>query len=228
MRRSFLLFLAVAFLFIPACTATTIVYPILDIATFPASYDTNVAQTFPGTGFVGMYASCFEVSFVQLFGLESTYCSRTILQVDISALAGQTINSATLTFQLLDGGAVTDHGILATSYSADGNLAYHWDPPDNLGTASGTVNLGPNSLDVTSLLAARLAASAGWFGLHLQGTDDQYIWTWTDPYQGFGRDRAEMRLTVDYNAIPEPGTCGLAAGALLALGYLIRRRRASR
>ena len=229
--RHLLAVFALTFLLVANCGAATVTYVIQDIGSFTGYTSTNLTATFPGTGFVGMYGNTGgnAPSYVHLFGLESTDYSRTILQVDIGALAGSSINSAILSFQLLDGFA-SGHGIQATSYTANGDLAYNWDPPDNLGVVSGTVSSGANSLDVTSLLAAQAAAGSGWLGLHLQGTDgNANVWTYTDPGFGYGPDRAQVRLTVDYNAaVPEPGAFGLAAGAFLALACWVRRNRAAR
>jgi hypothetical protein len=215
---------AAALLFAPSAIGSTITIPILDIGSFQ-TYDTiDTAQTFTGTGFAGMY----DFAWAHLLGVEYTSYSRTILQADISALNGSTINSATLTFSLLDGDN-GPHGVLATSYTANGTLAYSWNPPDNLGTASTTAYYGENSIDVTSLLAASVAAGAGWFGLHLQGTDDNaYMWTYTDNSFTDGYpDRANVRLTVDYtgDAVPEPATYALLAGGLLLLGCIRKRVR---
>jgi hypothetical protein len=227
-RKSLLLLIAAVLALGFNCQAAVIVYAIQDIGSFEDYASTDLNQTFPGTGSVGMNPDFgFGPSYAHMLGLEDVDYSRTILEVDISALAGLTINSAILSFQLLNG-SESSHGIQATSYTATGNLAYAWDPPDNLGTISGTVNSGANTLDVTSLLAARAGASAGWLGLHLQGSDHQYLWTYTWTGFFYNSDSAQMRLTVDYTegTIPEPGTCGLVAGALLAFGHLIRRQRA--
>jgi hypothetical protein len=228
MKKSLLVLFALAFALASNCAAGPIVYAITDIATFESYTSTDTSQTFAGTGFVGMYTDNDEettASWAHLLGLEHTDYSRTILEVDISGLAGVTINSAILSFQLLDGFA-SDHGILATSYTADGNLAYSWDAPNDLGHVAGAVNSGANSLDVTSLVAAQVAAGSSWFGLLLQGTDsDYYVWTYTGA--NYGADRADMRLTINgASAVPEPGTCALAAGALLALAGWVRRRKA--
>lgn len=229
MKTSLLVLFALTLALASNCAAGQIVYTITDIGTFDTYTSTDTSQTFAGTGFEGMYNVAEGApAWAHLLGLENTDFSRTILQVDISGLAGMTITGATLSFQLLDGYA-DNHGIEATSYTADGNLTYSWDAPNDLGSVDGTVNRGANSLDVTSLLAAQVSGGADWLGLLLQGTDSQYAWTYTYAGYGYNADRADMRLTVDYTeggAVPEPGTCALAAGALLALAGWLRRRKA--
>jgi hypothetical protein len=211
-----------------AAPAGVIVYTIPDIGTFPGYTNPNTADTYSGTGFVGLYGveSGNPPSFVHLFGLESTDYSRVILQVGISALTGSTINSAVLTFKTLDEHDVQT--VTATSFTANGTLGFYYTPPDNLGTVGfSTLAQDDQSVDVTGLLSARVGAGAGWFGLHLVGTTEEvYPYTYTFPVYGGTPDSAMVRLTVDYtSAIPEPGTLVLlGAGLLLVAGLRLRRR----
>lgn len=209
----------------PAAWSATITIPITDIGTFESYENSNTADTYTGTGFVGMY----DYAWAHLFGLESSDYSRTILQADLGALAGATISSATLSFDLLDGQA-GPHGIILTSYNADGTLRYSWDAPTSLGTANATVDSGPNTIDITSLVTARLAGGGTWLGLHLQGTDDCcYMWTYTDPGDGANPDSAMVRLNITYEGglaqVPEPATYGLMGAGLIGLAWMLRRRR---
>jgi hypothetical protein len=204
--------------------ATVVTYTIEDIGTF-ANYTTlNSGQTYSGTGFVGLYETALNGSdmFGHLFGLEDVNFSRTALEVDVSGLAGATINSARLDFTLQNG-ASASQSVTATSFTANGNLGWFWTPPDTLGSATHTVvGQSPNSLDVTSLLAAQVAANATWFGLHLSGTS-AYQWTYTWPGLGYDPDSANVRLVVDYSAVPEPST--FVVGALLLLPFALRSAR---
>lgn len=214
----------------PAAWAATISIPITDIGTFQDYTNPNTTDTYSGTGFVGLYSTAANDvdAWVHLFGLESSDYSRTILQADLSALAGHSITSATLSFSILDGGA-GPHGIIITSYDADGTLRYSWDAPGNLGTVTGNADQGVNTFDVTSLVSSRLAGGDSWLGLHLQGTDDCcFMWTYTDPGNDRTPDSALVRLDITYDGqgeIPEPGTYGLMAAGLASLAWLSRRRR---
>lgn len=193
---------AVVFLLSSATSRASVqVYAIEDIATFGQYRDYNTNQSFAGTGFVGMYND----SFAHLFGLEQNDFSKTALQVDIAGLAGAVINSATLSFDLLNGSNASQTATV-TSFIADGTLEHFWNAPSNLGAANYTVD-GQNSnyLDVTSFLQERVNADADWLGLHLQGSD-VYQWTYTNTTTT--RDAANVRLTVDYTipdvaAVPE-------------------------
>jgi hypothetical protein len=207
---------AVLLLLVSVGRTDVIEYPIRDIATFTTYYELNTGQTYAGTGFVGYWSH----DFVHLFGVEGYDHSRTALEVDIRALAGATIDSAVLSFDLLEGMAGV-HNVVLTSFSAGGLLGYFWTPPDNLGTLNATVRLQPfNTVDVTNLLQNRVDAGADWFGLHLRGADGLNQYTLTHTGFGYHSDRANVRLTVHYT-IPEP-----AALLFLAFGaFALPRRR---
>ncbi len=213
--------------------AASLTYSLLDVGNFASYAVDNTGQSFSGTGFVGLYEAAQNSTdqFVHLFGLEVADYSRTALEVDISALAGATINSAFLSFELKDGD-VASQTVTVTSFSADGTLEYFWNPPDVLASANYTVtSLVPSILDVTGLLQARVNANAGWFGLHLQGSDaSQY--TYTDASQVSGNpDSAVVRLNVDFTAaVPEVST-GVAVSMFLGaagLGVFFRGRCAAK
>jgi hypothetical protein len=204
--------------------AASITYTITDIGTFAGYSDGTQTDTFSGTGFVGIYpdggGNGPSGAFVHLFGLENygSVYSETELEVDISALDGQHITSATLSYVIAngDGGAAT---ISATSYSANGTLSYNNVPPNDLGSVSYTSNqLSSNSVDVTSLLQSQATANATWFGLFLVPTTDSNQWTYT--YSGFGdnSDSADVRLTVVYG-VPEPSTWAMMLVGFVGLGF---------
>jgi len=217
--------------------ADTVTFSLLDIGTFAGYTEANTGQTYAGSGFVGYYgpASGSDNNFVHLFGLESTDFSRVALEQDITSLRGATINSASLSFNLVDGSGGTQT-VTATSFDAMGALGYQFAVPTSLGQTMGTVSGGGgNSLDVTGLLADRVASGATYFGLHLAGTTPgRYEYTFTDV---FGSDRARVELNVNYTpsapagVVPEPGTLvllgtgGLSGFAGMVRG--VRRRRRS-
>ena len=206
------------------------IFVLPDIGTFTDYTNPNITDTYTGDGFVGLYsaAQTGQDAFAHLLGLERTDYSRTAFQVNISSLTGATINSAFLTFDLLDGGG--GQSISATSYTSNGTMGYFWDAPDNLGSVAANVANGANSIDVTSLLAASVAGNANFFGLHLQGTDDNnYIWTYTYTGFGYSADRANARLVVNFNGgtqdVPEPGTVAMLVGLGMGSLVVIRRRK---
>jgi len=225
--KSPLISLAAALTAALATHAASISYVITDIGTFePYSVD-NTGQSFSGTGFVGLYETARNGAdqFVHLFGVEQNDYSRTALQVDISALAGATITSAYLSFDLIDGGA-GPQDVTLTSFTADGTLEWLWTPPDVLGTLVRSVVDSPNSLDVTSLLQERVSNGANWFGLHLQGSTE-YMWTYTSAGEDGNPDSANVRLNVEFANVPEatPGSVlGLAGITIGGLAVLRRRR----
>jgi len=202
--------------------ASTITYTITDIVT-----NSDPSATFTGTGFAGIYPSFPNdfgpqgPSFTHIFGLEyyGGIYSETELQVDVNALAGQTINSATLSFVLRDGSPGSQM-VTVTSYDSSGTLEYHETPFGPLGTTSFTsTSYGANSVDVTSLLQSRISAGGTWFGLYLtpNGPDQSFQWTYTDS----NVDAAEVRLTVDFgNNVPEPGSFVLLGTFVISAGGL--------
>ncbi len=200
--------------------ATTLNYNILEIGDFPYYTNTNISDTYSGTGFVGIYPD----KFVHLFGIEQTAYSRTALQVDVSALAGFTINNAYLTFDLLNGSHDTQN-VTFSSFDANGILGHFWNITAIDTQTSAIKGLSSNSVDVTNLLTNRLATGDNWFGLHLQGTD-AYQWSYTSNI--YNPDSAHMRLVVDYGTapVPEPTTMLLFGTGLVGLlGNKIRKKK---
>lgn len=224
--RHLLAALAFSSLLVPAASQAAIVtYELPDILTFTTYTDTNVAATYSGTGFGGMYNTRANdvPAWVHLFGVEQTDYSRTVMQVDISGLSGQTIVSATLSFLLLDGAAGPQDVSLTAFDGGAGALSYQWNAPAiNYGNLVASVTTGANAIDVTSLLAASVGGGDSWFGMHLQGTD-QFMWTYTYAGFNYGADRAVVRLTVETAAIPEPGTLALIGLALAGLAGARKR-----
>ena len=178
----------------------------------------NLGQVYSGTGYVGMW----DNHFVSLLGLDKDDFTRTVLQIDISGLEGSTINSAQLDFTLLNGSSGTQT-VTVTSFTADGELAYFWTPPDDLGSNTYSVTgLADNSLDVTDLLQERVSSAADWLGLHLRASTLNHFTQLGDS------DTAQVRLVVDHARVPEPSCLVLVGIAASATGISIVRRRRQR
>jgi hypothetical protein len=188
------------------------------------------STTFSGTGYVGLRGS--DPFFAEALNLEvvnGASHSRTGLQVDISSLlAGKIIQSASLSFLLGSSSGTQSVTARVRSFDANGTLGYGAWEPVGLGTdvtqsVSGSNDpLTLNTIDITSLLQARIAEGKGWLGLQLSatGVGDQYLATTMndDP------DRAQVRLTVNFSSVPEPNSLFLV-GAILTLGGIKRIRR---
>lgn len=184
----------------------------------------STTAVYGGTGFVGVYGGSYTSQYGALLGLEYDFSS-TLLQVDISSLAGATINSAQLSFDLVNGttGSFTTE---VTRFTADGTIEYSFGSPDDLGSATfATSGLASNAFDVTSLLSGAVGDGSDWFGLHLANVTSGYYFTYSSA--GSNPDAARVRLTVDYTApVPVPAAGGLLAMAL-GTAWLARRRTAA-
>ncbi|MBN1909149.1 MAG: hypothetical protein JW818_05365 [Pirellulales bacterium] len=240
MRKSLFVLALFGGLMMPVWSyGAVITYTITDVGTFSGYWDYNTADTFSGTGFVGIYPGLPNdygpqtPSFAHLLGLENYngVYSETEMQVDISALAGSTVTSAILSYTLLDGGSGSQQ-VTVTSYSADGTLRFNATPPDNLGTVTYTsTGLSANSVDVTTLVQNRVGAD--WLGLFLSpdGPGQNFQWTYTSADHGEAPDSALVRLTVEYSesAVPEPSTLLIWSllGALGLAGGWHRRRKSA-
>jgi len=192
----------------------------------------NTGQTYAGDGYVAMRSSG---EFIHAFTLEygPTYATKDLLQADLSALAGATINSATLSFVILDTGPAR-FDMTATGFAGTGSVGYQFAAPGlTFGSVTGGVGQGANSLDVTAIVANAVGADAGWLNLLLEAGGCCAV-TLTDGLSigaGRGPDAALLRLTVDYTAaapggVPEPGTWALLLMGFAGLGGVMRARRA--
>src|SRR5687768_4679160 len=104
--------------------AATITYVLPDIGTFADYSNSNESDTYTGNGFVGMY-NFNNPEWAHLFGIEQQDYSRTIGQVDLSALAGTTINSATFSFNIKHGAIGSAQAVKFSHFDEDGLLNYN-------------------------------------------------------------------------------------------------------
>lgn len=226
MGSKFAALLGASFLTAPAVQAgVNIALP--DIGTF-SGYTAPAGPSYTGNGFIGMYSGGTSA---HLFTIEAQ-SARTIAQVDISQFAGQTINSAGVSFSMLDGQNYPAPAYALTGFGGDGTLEYQWNAPIlNFGVANGVAGVGANSIDITQILVNALGAGENWLNLHFAATDATgYRWTYTSSAAVPGRtaDSAQVRLTVDavplVNAVPEPSTWAMLILGFGAVGGALRRR----
>jgi hypothetical protein len=208
-----------ALIAIPNAQADSSNTQILDFGAFGTYEETNMGQTFDGTGFVGMYE---WNAFAHLFGVEAGSFSRTVGQVDIGFLAGQNIISASFEFMLLSGGGANTATF--TGFDSGGSIGYTWNAPGtNLGDESFGVSLGFNSVDITDLLQNAVDNDVDWLGFHVS-SEPNYLWTYTS----FEGDEAAVRLVVEYGdeqPVPEVQHYAAMLGAAMAGVEMMRRRR---
>lgn len=212
-----------------ATQASTVTYTLPDLLTSASYAQANTGQTFSGTGFVGMFSDWWTPpngEFGHLLGLEGNF-SRTVMQVNISALKGSHIRSATLGLDLLKQQIPISSlsTITVTGFATGGALGYTFDAPAPVfgQTSSRQVPLR-QSFNVTTLLQSALDADEQWLGLHLENSQ-MSAWTWTFSGIGHNADSAKVRLMVDYvHPVPEPAS--LALVLLASLGVWAGRRSA--
>jgi len=149
------------------------------------------------------------------------------MESSLAGLAGTTITSATLSFNITDGDTGSET-VDVTSFSANGVLGYNASPPNDLGSELGTATSGMNSIDVTTLVANAVGAGQSYVGLFLtpQGPALSSLWTYSEG--GTGDNSAAVTLTLDYNpagaAAPDGASSLLLFGLGLAgLGLMARR-----
>lgn len=216
-----------ALIAIPTTQAASSSTTILDFGAFGGYTEANMGQTFSGTGFIGMYGTAQNGGdyFAHLFGIEgngSDDYSRTVGQVDVDFLNGQTILSASFEFFIVNnygGGAGTFTGFDNPS----GEIGYIWDAPGaNLGNAAFSPVAGWNAIDVTDIVQDAADGNTDWLGFHLQSGPGN---NWT--YTSFEGDEAQVRLVVEYGEQPVPEVQHYAAmlGAAMAGVEMMRRRR---
>jgi hypothetical protein len=214
--------LLASLLFTGSAFASTVSYTISDILSTPSYTVANSGQTYAGTGFVGMYNGN---SFGHLFGLEGAY-SKTNMEVDISALAGAHIVSASLGFVLMENYGQTGT-LTITGYDATGALGYQYNAPTAAygAVSNNFANGAQQSFDVTSLVQAALLQNENWLGMHLENSAAGR-WSYTGTSQ-YSVDRAQARLLVEFAPaanVPEPGPLALIGLGLAGLAAAGRRK----
>jgi len=212
------LFAVCALLLATQASAAVVTFQLKDIGTFSDFATSDTSLIFTGNGFAGMYVD----QWVHILGLEKSDESRTAMQVGIGYLLGKDIYSARLSFDLTEGEPGVQTSVL-TGFKGNGQLAFQWNAPNaNYGSVSApTETEGVNSCDVTALLEASVQAGDTWFGMHLRGSE-LYQWTETDDIDSL----ANMVLTVEYGALPEPASLALVGLGLGMLAMAACRRRA--
>jgi len=191
----------------------------------------NQNLSFLGTGYVGLRGS--DPYFSEAFNLEvwnGASHTRTAMQIDISSLlSGKIIHSAHLTFLLGSSGGTGSVNASVKSFNANGTLDYSAWNPTGLGdpitqSVTGNASLVENTINITSLLTARINEGQGWLGLHLSatGSGNQLFATTMNE----DADRANVRLTVNFSAVPEPSSLTMVGVifTLTGLGRFRRRR----
>lgn len=205
-----------------------------DLADFKTFSTPDHSLTYSGTGYVGMTNDIWSgagPSWMHGLTLEPAQFGRTLMQLDLAALAGRDIVSATLSFMLLDGQeAAGRNGVQVSGFDViDGVMALQWDAPQHShGSVFGEVERSTTqrqSIDITPLLDYSVRHEQLWLGLHLQATGDNYFYTATHDYPDLlSPDRAQVRIDVITAAVPEPQSWALLAAGLGVVGWIGRRR----
>ncbi len=163
----------------------------------------------------------------------------TQIQVDVSALAGLDVSSASLSFNtdIQYDYSGTDINLQFTSFDSNGNLGWY-NSLDTVGTAPGgslgSVGLsfpetqtGVHSIDVTGLLQDRIDGGENYFAMLMETTSQSYM---EYAYQS-SWNASHVFLTVNYDPItvtPEPAPVPVPAAAglgLLGMGLVSALRR---
>ena len=195
--------------------------------------DKTADKGFSGTGFGGVDE---QNQFWQFFfigddrGGNLDYA--TVIQVDIAALSGATINSAKLEWQFLDassGSAPLEQrfSTFATNGTIGGaGTGISGVPGGAIQSSVFTTTFGLNRIDITAMVQQRVGAGSSWLGLYMEPVGD------TEQFTTVGNDlnRADVFLRVDYTmlpppaAVPEPTSIAIWGG-LGWLGLIAARRR---
>ena len=190
-------------------------------------------ETFKETGFVTLlqkkiFGGGETKVLVRGFGLGAgSLPLATLMQINIGAYKGRTIESAFLEFDFnLTDSTVTK--AIITSFDTNGTLGFLWNP-DGLGdpVVADVTSVSKNRIDVTRLLNDRLKSGKEWLGLHL--TTDTGSFLFRSTLKTFspdsGRDAAKVRLDVEVAVAHNPEPSALAIWSILGVALVAGRRR---